>query len=124
MDSRQQFKCSLSDWPYTSDKFNKTLNHTFTWDKHGLQPWLSYTCGISECTRCYTNLQSFPWDVKDKHPRFSDMYLRQFDRDNYRGFTSEEDLNIMSELVRRFEGRDDVIMEEQGTVRERGESFV
>lgn len=39
------------------------------------------------------------------------MYFRRYDRDNYRGNSNEEDLNIMPELARRFEDGDDVVME-------------
>ena len=39
------------------------------------------------------------------------MYFRRYDRNNYRGNSKEEDLNIMPELVRRFEDGDDVVME-------------
>ena len=62
-----------------------------------------YTCGISECTRRYNNLQN--------------MYFRQYDRDSTLN-KNEEDLNIMPEPVRRFEGGNSGIMKEQGTVRE------
>ena len=59
----------------------------------------------------YTYLQSSRRHVKDKDPWIYDMYFRRYDRDHYRGNSNEEDLNIMPELVRRFEDGDDVVME-------------
>ena len=78
----QIFHCKVEPCQYISQNFNKTLNHT--WDKHGLRPGFFYKCEISDCTRRYTNIQSFRRHVKEKHVWFYDKHLRRYERGSLR----------------------------------------
>ena len=78
----QVFPCKVESCQSISQNFNKTLNHT--WDKHGLRPGFFYKCEISDCTRRYTNIQSFRRHVKEKHVWFYDKHLRRYERGSLR----------------------------------------
>ena len=73
----QIFDCKAEPCQYISQNFNKTLNHT--WDKYCLRPRFFYRCEISDCTRRYTNIQSFRRHVKEKHAWFYDKHLRRYE---------------------------------------------
>ena len=75
----QMFHCKVEGpVQYISQNFNKT------WDKHGLRPGFFYRCEISDCTRRYTNIQSFRRHVKEKHVWFYDKHLRRYKRGSLR----------------------------------------
>ena len=75
---RPLFPCQNEQCQYTFTEFNKTLNHV--WDKHGLTAGFSYQCGVADCTRKFTNIQSYRRHARDKHTWFYNTHLKRYDK--------------------------------------------
>ena len=58
--------------------FNKTLNHV--WNTHGLPAGCSYQRGVSDCTRKFTNIESYRRHARDKHTWFYNTHLKRYDK--------------------------------------------
>ena len=103
----QIFHCKVEPCRYISRNFNKTLNLNLIWEKHGLIPVFFYRCAIFDCTRRYTNIQSFRRHVKEKHVWFYHKHLRRYERGSLRhdilmtvdNFLEEEHENLNQDEV-------------------------
>ena len=75
---RPLFPCQNEQCQYTSTEFNKTLKHV--WDKHGLTAGFSYQCGVADCTRKFTNTQSYQRHARNKHTWFYNTHFKRYDK--------------------------------------------
>ena len=68
----ESFACSYNPCIFQSRSFRRYIIHT--WDKHSLSTNFLHECQVSECTKKYTNQQSFIRHLKLKHKWFYDIH--------------------------------------------------
>ena len=105
------FKWKFQPCPYESPQFSGMRNHL--WNIHSLELAFGHTCGISSCSRSYTNLQTFRRHVRDKHLWFLEMYLKVFDKDLPSNLDiSQRDENDFSSVESIVDHKEDFDIEE------------